>query len=139
MRIGTVRLVTFLACLGIAVTAFAQFGHPLAGTWSGDWGMNKDKRERLLVQMHWDGKAVTGMINPGASGIPLKTVTVDPGTEAEPGIWTIKVQAEGKDAAGKAVTVIADAKLQNIGSSNRVLIGTWTQSGVKGDFKLTRN
>ena len=139
MRIGRVRLVSFLACLGIAVTAFAQFGHPLAGTWSGDWGTTRDKRERLLVRMDWDGKQVTGTINPGANAIPLKTVTVIPGPESEPGIWTIRMEAEGKDATGKTIPVSVDAKLQNIGSYNRVLTGTWTQAGVKGDFKLTRN
>ena len=91
MRARTVRLVSFLACLGIAITAFAQFGHPLTGTWSGDWGTNKDKRERLLVQMHYDGKQVTGTINPGANAFPLKTVTrpCSSGTRARsPRIWT---------------------------------------------------
>jgi hypothetical protein len=139
MRIGKVRLVGFLACLGIAVSAFAQFGHPLSGTWSGDWGASKDKRERLLIQMHYDGKQVTGTINPGPNAAPLKTVTVIPGTEAEPGIWTIKMEAEGKDAGGKTVPIVVDAKLQNLGSPNRVMTGTWTQGGVKGDVKLTRN
>ena len=139
MRIGKVRLVGFLACLGIAVSAFAQFGHPLSGTWSGDWGASKDKRERLLVQMHYDGKQVTGTINPGPNAAPLKAVTVIPGTEAEPGIWTIKMEAEGKDASGKTVPIVVDAKLQNLGSPNRVMTGTWTQGGVKGDVKLTRN
>jgi hypothetical protein len=139
MRMGHVRLVSFLACLGIAASAFAQFGHPLTGTWSGDWGPSKDKRERLLVQMQYDGKQVIGTINPGANGIPLKTVTVIPGSEAEPGIWTIKMEAEGKDSSGKPVTVMVDAKLENLGSFNRVLTGTWTEGGVKGDFKLTRN
>jgi hypothetical protein len=139
MRVGTVRLVGFLACLTIAVTAFAQYGHPLAGSWSGDWGPNKDKRERVLVQMHWNGKQITGAINPGASGISLKAVTIVHGTEAEPGIWTVKMEGEGKDSAGKAVTVVVDGKLENIGSANRLLTGTWTQGGVKGDFRLTRN
>ena len=139
MRLGSVRLASFLACLGIAVTAFAQFGHPLSGTWSGDWGPNKDKRERLLVQMHYDGKQVTGTINPGPNGFPLKTVSVIPGNQDNPGICSIKIEAEGKDAAGKAVTVVADGKLENLGSFNRVLTGTWNQGGVKGDFKLTRN
>ena len=139
MRLGTVRLVSLLACLGIAVSAFAQFGHPLTGTWSGDWGPNKDKRERLLVQMHYDGKEVTGAINPGPNGFPLKTVTVIPGTEDNPGVWTIKIEAEGKDASGKIVTIVADGKLENLGSFNRVLTGTWTQGGVKGDFRVVRN
>jgi hypothetical protein len=139
MRVGTVRLVGFLACLTIAVTAFAQYGHPLKGSWSGDWGPSKDKRERLLVQMNWDGKQITGAINPGANAITLKSVTVVPGTEAEPGIWSIKMEGAGKDSGGKAVTVVVDGKLENIGSANRLLSGTWTQGGVKGDFRLTRN
>ena len=139
MRLGTVRAVSFLAYVGIAVTSFAQFGHPLSGTWSGDWGPNKDKRERLLVQMHYNGKEVTGTINPGPNGVPLKTVTVIPGNQDNPGVWSIKMEADGKDAAGKAVTIVADGKLENLGSFNRVLTGTWTQGGVKGDFKLTRN
>jgi hypothetical protein len=139
MRLGSVRLVSLLACLGIAVSAFAQFGHPLSGTWSGDWGLNKDRRERLLVQMHYDGKQVTGTINPGANGFPLKNVTVIPGTQDNPGVWNIKMEAEGKDASGKVVTIVADGKLENLGSFNRVLTGTWTQGGVKGDFKLMRN
>ena len=139
MRLGTVRALSFLACVGIAVTSFAQFGHPLSGTWSGDWGPSKDKRDRLLVQMHYNGKEVTGTINPGPNGLPLKNVTVIPGNQDNPGVWSIKIEAEGKDAAGKAVTIVADGKLENLGSFNRVLTGTWTQSGVKGDFKLTRN
>jgi hypothetical protein len=139
MRIGKLRLVTFVAGLGLAVSAFAQFGHPLTGTWSGDWGTSKDKRERLLVQMHYDGKQVTGTINPGPTAAPLKSVTVIPGTEAQPGIWTIKMEAEGKDASGKAVPIVVDGKLENLGSPNRVMTGTWTQGGMKGDFKLTRN
>lgn len=139
MRVGKVHLVGFLACLGIAVSAFAQYGHPLSGSWSGDWGPNKDKRERVLIQMHWNGKQITGTINPGAGSISLKAVTVTPGTEAEPGIWTVKMEGEGKDSGGKAVTVVVDAKLENLGSPNRLLSGTWTQGGVKGDFRLTRN
>jgi hypothetical protein len=29
--------------------------------------------------------------------------------------------------------------LENIGSAHRVLSGTWTQAGQKGDFRLIRN
>ena len=39
----------------------------------------------------------------------------------------------------EAVPIVVDAKLENLGSFNRVMTGTWTQGGVKGDFKLTRN
>ena len=42
----------------------AQFGHPLKGQWSGEWGP-KDKPNRLLLDLDWDGKEITGVINPG--------------------------------------------------------------------------
>ena len=49
------------------------------------------------------------------------------------------IEAEGEDADGNAVVYVIDGELQNIGSYNRVLTGTWTQSGVTGDFTLIRN
>ena len=50
MRTGKVGLASFLVSFTLAVSAFAQFGHPLTGTWSGDWGPSKTNRQRLLVQ-----------------------------------------------------------------------------------------
>ena len=43
---------------------FAQEGHPLVGTWSGDWGPSPTHRNQVTVVMNWDGKNVTGIINP---------------------------------------------------------------------------
>ena len=34
--------------------------------------------------------------------------------------------------------IVADGKLENIGSHNRTISGTWTRGGIKGTFKLTR-
>ena len=38
----------------------AQFGHPLKGQWSGQWGP-ADSPKRLLLDLHWDGKEITGV------------------------------------------------------------------------------
>jgi hypothetical protein len=70
MKIG--GLTTLFAILALSGTAVAQFGHPLKGSWSGDWGPTKDKRTRILLELHWDGKEVTGTINPGPNAVPLK-------------------------------------------------------------------
>ena len=43
---------------------WAQFGHPLKGQWSGQWGP-ADSPKRLLLDLHWDGKEITGVVNPG--------------------------------------------------------------------------
>jgi hypothetical protein len=114
-----------LAALVLAAgSASAQFGHPLKGSWSGDWGPNKDQRTRVLLQVQWDGKAITGAINPGPNARPLTKASLDPET------WQVHLEARD---------VVIDGKLENLGSAHRVLSGTWTETGKKGDFRLIRN
>jgi len=122
-----------LIALLLAAPALAQFGHPLKGTWSGDWGPAKDNRTRILLELHWDGKALTGAINPGPKAVPIKKAELSPDT------WGVHIEAEGKDAAGAVVRYVIDGKLENIGAYQRILSGTWTEGGKKGDFRLVRN
>jgi len=131
MRVGLILAVTLGLCVG--VTVYAQFGHPLKGTWSGDWGPNKDNRSHILLELNWDGKAVTGTINPGPDAVPLQKATLDPSN------WGVHFEADGKDGKGGTVHYVIDGKLENIGSHYRVMSGTWTQGNTKGDFRLTRN
>jgi hypothetical protein len=63
------RLAGCVAVLLVALPAFAQFGHPLKGTWSGDWGQTKDKQTHIVLEFHWDGKEITGRINPGPKAV----------------------------------------------------------------------
>jgi hypothetical protein len=65
----------------------AQEGHPLKGTWYGDFGSTPTgPRRDLTVVMNWDGKIVTGTVNPGKNAVPIKTamLEVKPGTPAIP-------------------------------------------------------
>jgi hypothetical protein len=128
-----VRFVTTIAFVAVASSAFAQFGHPLKGTWSGDWGTGPANRTHVVLEFNWDGKAISGSINPGANGIPLKVATLDPAT------WTLHAEGDGKDAGGANVHYVIDGKMQNIGAFARFITGTWTQGTAKGDFKITRN
>ncbi|HET9192457.1 MAG TPA: hypothetical protein VFO21_06245 [Vicinamibacterales bacterium] len=102
----------------------AQEGHPLTGTWAGDWGPAGAQRTHITMVMNWDGKAVTGVINPGPDAISLTAVSVDWGT------WTVRIDAKG---------VAAEGRMEDIGSSHRRIVGTWSQGGAKGDFTLTRD
>ena len=133
MRTKLIRLAVVTAVLTVAGPAVAQYGHPLKGSWSGDWGPDEDDRNRLLLLLDWDGTAVTGTINPGPNAVAIETATLDPAT------WSVHIEAEGRDADGNAVVYVIDGELQNIGSYNRVLTGTWTQGGITGDFTLIRN
>src|ERR687887_2067900 len=133
MKTGLRRALACVIALFFALPAFAQFGHPLKGTWSGDWGTSKDKRTHVVLELNWDGKAITGTINPGPNAVPLQKATLDADT------WAVHLEGDGKDASGKAVHYAIDGKLENIGAYQRVLSGTWTEGGTKGDFKVVRN
>jgi hypothetical protein len=122
-----------LAALLVALPAFAQFGHPLKGTWSGDWGPTKDKQTHVVLEFHWDGKDLTGRINPGPKAVAFQQATLDAPN------WTVHIEAEGKDASGAPIRYVIDGKVENIGSYQRVLSGNWTEGSAKGTFRVVRN
>jgi hypothetical protein len=133
MRLRLFRLATLMACVAVSATAAAQFGHPLKGTWSGDWGVNNDNRTHVLLEIRWDGKALTGTLNPGPNAVPLQKVILDPDA------WTVHLEGDGKDKSGATVHYLIDGTVQNLGSARRTMTGTWTQGSVKGDFRVVRN
>jgi hypothetical protein len=133
MRVSVRALTTVLAAVLIAAPALAQFGHPLKGTWSGDWGPTKENRTHVVLELNWDGKAITGNINPGPKAVPLKRAELNPDT------WGVHLEGDGKDATGAVVHYVIDGKLENIGAYQRVLSGTWTEGNKKGDFRVVRN
>ena len=59
--------------------------------------------------MNWDGKNVTGMINPGPDSIPIASVFVDVAN------WTVRIEADTKDKSGKPVHIAAEGKLEDLG------------------------
>ena len=121
----------------VALPAFAvaQFGHPLKGAWSGQGG-SKDSPSRLLLDIEWDGKDLTGKINPGTDTEgTLKKVTID---YSPVDSWKVQMEGEAKDG-GKVVPVRVDGTLENLGAYYKVFHGTWTQGSRKGEFTVTRN
>jgi hypothetical protein len=128
-------VVTILVALLFTAGLSAQFGHPLKGTWSGQWGPTASPK-RLLLDLQWDGKAITGSINPGEEAAVVKNVTFD---YTDPTKWKVTIEADGKDAAGKPLKIVANGILENLGSYYKVFHGTWTEGTQKGDFTVTRN
>ena len=132
MRAKAFLLVSLLACLTMVFSAFAQEGHPLKGTWLGDWGPNKNDRNQVTIVMDWDGKQITGQVNPGPNSIPISKATL------EPKGWIVHFEADAKNAAGKPVHYVVEGKIENLGLYNRVIVGTWSHDNVKGDFRIQR-
>jgi hypothetical protein len=125
------RRALFLGIALVATTVLAQEGHPLSGTWSGDWGPSAAQRNHLTLVLNWTGDKVEGVMNPGPDSTPLN-VFVDYQN------WTVRIDADAKDAAGKAVRVEAEGKLEEMGAPKRRLVGTWRQGAQTGNFKVTR-
>jgi hypothetical protein len=132
MRAKAVLLICLSGVLMLAVSAWAQEGHPLKGSWLGDWGPSKADRNQVVVVMDWDGKQITGQINPGPNAIQITKATL------EPKGWLVHLEADAKNAAGKPVHYVIEGKIENLGLYNRSIVGTWDHDNVKGDFKITR-
>ena len=125
-------LTAFLVCL-TAIPAIAQEGHPLKGSWLGTWAGNKTLGNDGLIVMTWDGKNVTGTINPGTDNIPIKSATLNPEG------WLVHIEADAKDKAGAVTSYIVDGKIENLPLANRVVTGTWKDNkGGTGAFKIGR-
>jgi hypothetical protein len=124
-------VLALLSCLG-SETARAQEGHPLTGTWSGDWGPSATSRTHITMVMAWDGKVITGTINPGPEAVAVPAIQLDVTN------WTIRFDATAKRAGGSEAIAV-EGKIEDLGSPHRAIAGTWRQGPAKGTFKLTRD
>jgi hypothetical protein len=147
MRLQFVRGCLLLAIVvTISAWALAQEGHPLTGTWYGNFGMATGPRHDLTVVMKWDGSTTTGTVNPGPNAVPLKTATLDVtlgkaggrGTPAVPPTFAVHFELDAKNKTGGMDHFVFDGKIENPVAGNRRIVGTWTCGNTKGDFVLRR-
>jgi hypothetical protein len=115
------------------ILLLAQEGHPLVGTWHGNWGPTPTTRTDITVVMDWDGKEITGIVNPGFEGMMLQNPKLFPKD------WTVHFEVDWKEKSGTTVRCLVDGKIDKLGSDRRTLIGSWNCGTAKGDFKLTRD
>src|SRR5436190_13860987 len=104
MQSRTRCLVGVIALLALVAPAFAQWGHPLKGSWSGEWWLKKGDENRVLLDFEWDGKTLKGMLNPGTDNVTVQNLTlqtppVDNVSKAmDP--WLLHFEADVKDSSG---------------------------------------
>ena len=92
--------------LGALAPSGAQEGHPLKGSWLGEWSGNSVHGENILLILDWDGKAVTGMINPGTDNMAITKANLAPEG------WVVTLEADGKDKAGAAVHYVIEGRIE---------------------------
>jgi hypothetical protein len=129
-------LTSILILLSLAILApapaGAQEGHPLKGSWIGTWGPSQNHSNDVIVILNWDGKAISGTINPGSDDIKIKNATLNPDN------WTVHLEGDAKDKAGKTITYIIDGKIENLPKHDRSVVGTWKTQTENGPFKISR-
>jgi hypothetical protein len=144
-------LICFTSVLLGPVAAPAQEGHPAKGTWLGHWGPTPTVQSRIVLVIDHDGKAMSGVFNPGPNAVPLKVARLDitpgkpsPGKGVPPVLPIFKVyfEIDAKDAKGVPVAVVAEGTMHAVALYNRWVEGTWTQTSggktVKSEFKIAR-
>ena len=125
----TLKLVFLTAFLVMGISAFAinAADDPLSGTWAGDWGPSEWDRNQVTVELKWDGKNLTGTVNPGPNAVELKKATFDAKSSA------IHFEADATDRRGNQIHYIINGKLEK-----GTMTGSWSHDNRKGDFKITK-
>jgi hypothetical protein len=100
MRKLTLGLFAVLGCMALILPLTAQEGFPLKGSWLGDWGEGTN-RNQVFVVFDWDGKVISGAINPGTEMIPVKNASLVPTPIAPPPGTAAAAPAGGGGGGGR--------------------------------------
>jgi hypothetical protein len=116
------------ALLLFSVAAIAQEGHPLDGTWRAERILGDGTHQTTVLIMQWDGKTISGTINPGPDATEFTAA------ELTPEGW--KVTLSAKTAAGADITF--SGAISDLGKYHRAIAGTWTQGAESYDLRFVR-
>jgi hypothetical protein len=125
------RKTLLLSLLTLSSLALGQEGHPLKGSWIGEWSGNESHDEFVLLVMDWDGKNVTGIINPGTDNIEIDKVELDPAD------WSVTIEAD-TEVDGKPLKYVITGNIQQLELPTRSINGTWKSESGTGDFQISR-
>jgi hypothetical protein len=123
MQLTIKRMLALGLTLGLVSFVSAQEGHPVKGSWIGEWEGNTTHGESVLMVMNWDGEEITGIINPGTDNIEIDSATLNPDD------WSLHIEADG---------YVLDGTFARLELPNRSIAGTWRNGGASGDFEIVR-
>ncbi len=127
MKTPKLVFLSVLLAMGITISAIYAADDPLSGTWTGDWGPSERDRNQATVELKWDGKTLTGTVNPGPNAVEIKNATFDPQSGA------IHMEADATSRRGAQIHYMIDGKVDG-----NTMTGTWSHDNRNGDFKLSR-
>jgi hypothetical protein len=116
----------------VSLPLSAQEGHPVKGSWIGVWEGNETHGDDVLVIMDWDGREISGVINPGTDNIEITEATLDPDG------WVLSIEARGENDDGDEITYTIEGSIMDLELPNRYIVGTWRSNEGRGDFEIRR-
>jgi hypothetical protein len=134
-RKKAVRHVLLAGALALAGSmALGQHGHPLQGSWSGNW-TSGGQQGRLLVLLDFGtDQVISGNIIEDSIRTPIKEATLDLDT------WTVTLKGDQKEQDGSTLPIEIKGTIENLGSiTERAIVGTWHKGSAAGDVRLTLN
>jgi hypothetical protein len=128
-RLRRLNELIVLACILVAAGAVLaeQKDDPLSGTWVGDWGPSASDRNQVTVELKWDGKTLTGTVNPGPNAVAIEKASFDPKTKK------VHFEAKATSRRGQERHYVVDGTLEK-----NTLSGSWNHETRSGDFKITK-
>jgi hypothetical protein len=127
MRVLLMSLVLSLAA-AVHMPVHAQEGFPLDGTWRGQRQAGTEAPVTIVMVLEWDGKKVSGMIDPGPKSIPIASA------ELIPDGWRVKLEAHTKTGEAISFTGV----IGKLGAYDRTITGTWIEGGRSYRVRMVR-
>jgi hypothetical protein len=121
-----------IGALLMACTVLAQEGHPLRGSWIGVWEGNETHGDNVVVILDWDGRQISGIINPGTDNIEIKNATLDPSD------WGVRIEADAEGSNGRTLHYVIEGTIRELELPNRQIVGTWRSEAGRGAFEIHR-
>jgi hypothetical protein len=128
LRFKPLLIVVLLLCAGVVLVRMGTrpVNDPLSGIWIGDWGPTPSHRNSVTVHLRWDGRSLTGAVNPGPHALQFTKGSFDIRTGA------VHLEVEVRSAA-RDVHYVIDGTVEG-----GTLIGIWYNDDNKGNFRLIR-
>ena len=100
---------------------------PLSGKWTGHWGPSAERQTAVTVKFEWDGKALTGAVNPGTNEIPFSKAAFQPAS------GEVALELDGPNSRRETVRYKIQGQL-----SGTKLSGKFDRGGESGTFEIER-
>jgi hypothetical protein len=112
----------------VAAAGHAQEGFPLDGTWRGQRQAGTEPSVTIVMVLQWDGKKVSGLIDPGPKAIQIASA------ELIPEGWQVKIDARTR--AGELISFTG--VIGKLGAYDRTITGTWMEGGRSYHVRMVR-